>query len=287
MTTSLSSVSTIHRKLNAYPELAINVDTKHEVAWCYMNGSARPCFTEALLDNLITWGAQVRAQHLEMGIRYHVTASAIPGVYNLGGDLALFRGCIVNRDTNGLLTYGKKCLDALYNNISHFNSSITTIALVQGDALGGGFEAALSSDLIIAEQGTHLGFPEILFNLIPGMGAYNLLSRRLDPARAERIILGGHRYTAEALHEMGVVDILAPKGGGETAVYEYIGRENRAKNGFRALRQVRDLLRPISYEELWRVLEIWVETALRLEGRDLRMMERLIRRQIHSHALSA
>ena len=86
---------------------------------------------------------------------------------------------------------------------------------------------------------------------------------------------------------MGLVDILAPKGGGETAVYDYIRRENRARNGFRALRQVRDLLRPISYEELWRVLEIWVETALRLQARDLRMMERLIGRQEHSHALAA
>ncbi len=286
MTTS-SSVSTLHRNLNAYPELAITVDKEHEVAWCYMNGTARPCFTDALLDNLNTWCTQVRAQYLEMGIRYHVTASAVPGVYNLGGDLALFRGCILNRDRSGLLTYGKKCLDALYANISHFNSPITTISLVQGDALGGGFETALSSDLIIAEQGTHLGFPEILFNLFPGMGAYNLLSRRLDAARAERIILGGHLYTAEALHDMGIVDILAPKGGGETAVYEYIRRENRAKNGYRSLRKVRDLLRPISYEELWQVLEIWVETALKLEARDLRMMERLIGRQEHSHALAA
>ena len=286
MTTS-SSVSTLHRNLNAYPELAITVDKEHEVAWCYMNGTARPCFTDALLDNLNTWCTQVRAQYLEMGIRYHVTASAVPGVYNLGGDLALFRGCILNRDRSGLLTYGKKCLDALYANISHFNSPITTISLVQGDALGGGFETALSSDLIIAEQGTHLGFPEILFNLFPGMGAYNLLSRRLDAARAERIILGGQLYTAEALHDMGIVDILAPKGGGETAVYEYIRRENRAKNGYRSLRKVRDLLRPISYEELWQVLEIWVETALKLEARDLRMMERLIGRQEHSHALAA
>jgi DSF synthase len=286
MTTS-PFVSTIHRNLNTYPELAITVDKEHEVAWCYMNGSSRPCFTEALLDNLNTWCAQVRAQHLEMGIRYHVTASAIPGVYNLGGDLALFRGCILNRDRNGLLTYGKKCLDALFANISHFHSPITTISLVQGDALGGGFETALSSDLIIAEQGTHLGFPEVLFNLFPGMGAYNLLSRRLDAARAERIILGGHLYTAEVLHEMGVVDILAPTGGGEAAVYEYIRRENRARNGFRALRRVRDLLRPISYEDLWRVLEIWVETALKLEARDLRMMERLVGRQEHSQALAA
>ena len=59
---------------------------------------------------------------------------------------------------------------------SSFNLPFTTISLVQGDALGGGFEAALCGDIIIAEKQARFGFPEVLFNLFPGMGAYNSCS---------------------------------------------------------------------------------------------------------------
>ena len=98
------------------------------------------------------------------------------------------------------------------------NSSMTTISLIQGEALGGGFESALSSNVIIAERRARMGFPEILFNLFPGMGAYSLLSRRLGMKRAEDMIFSGRIYTAEELHEMGVVDLLVEDGTGETAV---------------------------------------------------------------------
>jgi len=47
---------------------------------------------------------------------------------------------------------------------------LTTISLAQGDALGGGFEAALSCSVIIAERRARFGFPEVMFNLFPGMG---------------------------------------------------------------------------------------------------------------------
>ena len=68
---------------------------------------------------------------------------------------------------------------------------LTTITLVQGDALGGGFEAAISSNVVIAEKSAKFGLPEVLFNLIPGMGAYSFLVRRTSPDLAEKIIMSG------------------------------------------------------------------------------------------------
>ena len=79
---------------------------------------------------------------------------------------------------------------------------------------------------------------------------------------------------------MGLVDVLADDGDGEMAVYDYIKRENRARNGFRAMRRVRNAKDPITYEELMQVLDIWVDTALRLEPRDPKMMDRLVSRQL-------
>ena len=48
-----------------------------------------------------------------------------------------------------------------------FSPTLTKIVLVQGDALGGGFECALASDVIVAEESAQMGLPEILFNLFP------------------------------------------------------------------------------------------------------------------------
>ncbi|MEY6433915.1 crotonase/enoyl-CoA hydratase family protein [Thioalkalicoccus limnaeus] len=269
-----------------FSELRIHLDRKHDVAWCYMQPTARPCFTLTLLGDLNNWCRHVAQQAESIGIRYHVIASTVPRIFNLGGDLDLFRSHVERGDRAGLRDYGLACIAALHANIRHFDQEVTTISLVQGEALGGGFETALSSDVLIAERSARFGFPEILFNLFPGMGAYSLLSRKLDPKRAERMILSGRIYTAEELHEMGLVDILVPDGDGELAVYDQIKRENRARNGFRAVRQVRDRVDPITYRELVDIVETWVDTALKLDTRDLRMMERLVARQ-RQHPLKA
>lgn len=265
-----------------YRSLSIHQDLKNSVAWCYMRPSPRPCFTPSLLEDLDRWSHQMRLRSLEQNIRFHVTASAIPGVFNLGGDLEVFRALIEARDADRLRAYAKCCIDVLFANITSFDSDVTTIALVQGEALGGGFEGALSSELLIAERQARFGFPEILFNLFPGMGAFSLLSRRLDAKRAEQLILSGKVYTAKELHTMGIVDVLVDEGEGEAAVYDYIKRENRSRNGYTAFRKARDSVNPITYEELDRIIQIWVEAALRLDRRDLKMMERLVSRQYHS-----
>jgi len=277
--TKLATVTNINIPAPTYQQLTAHIEQKHQLAWCYMHAAPRPCFTSQLLEDLNSWCGYMHEQAASLGLRYHVIASSVPGIFNLGGDLDLFRRLAEIGDRAGLLKYGTRCIDALYANIVSFDSPVTTISLVQGQALGGGFETALSSDVVIAEKGARLGFPEILFNLFPGMGAYSLLSRKLDPKRAERMILAGKLYTAEELYDMGLVDVLADVGEGEMAVYDYIKRENRARNGFRAVRRVRDANNPITYDELMQTLEIWVDTAMQLEKRDLKMMDRLVSRQ--------
>ncbi|MBU2805553.1 crotonase/enoyl-CoA hydratase family protein [Acidithiobacillus ferridurans] len=280
------SVQLTEPKSSSYSQLGTFYDEKYQLMWYFMHASPRPCFTPVLLNEIRHFhGTVVSKNKTSEGqkIYYIALASDVPGVFNLGGDLNLFRTLIQTKDRNGLLRYTTSCIDALHANICHLNQDITTISLVQGDALGGGFESALSSNVLIAERSAKMGMPEILFNLFPGMGAYSLLSRKVGVASAERMILSGRIYTAEELYGMGVVDILAEDNHGERAVYDYIQRQDRAKNGYRALRKVKDLCSPITYEELIKVGEIWVDAALQLEARDLRMMERLVARQSAKH----
>ena len=84
---------------------------------------------------------------------------------------------------------------------------------------------ALSSNIIVAEKGSRLGFPEILFNLFPGMGAYTLLYRKVGMKITEELITSGNTYTAEDLAKMGVVDILVPQGEAEKYVFELMQKQ--------------------------------------------------------------
>jgi DSF synthase len=146
---------------------------------------------------------------------------------------------------------------------------------VQGDALGGGFEGALSFNVIVAERSARFGLPEVLFNLFPGMGAYSFISRKLDAASAERMILSGQIYTAEQLHKMGLIDVLAEDGQGEAAVRDYITRNAKHHTVQRSIRAVRNRVIRLTLAELRDVADIWVDQALTLEESDLRKMERL------------
>jgi DSF synthase len=277
-----SSLSLLKSNLSPYTQLTTYHDENFQLMWYYMHGSPRPCFTPILLEELQQFRDNICREIDEPNgrdIKYLVLASDVPEIFSLGGDLQLLKKFVVTKDRDGLFQYAKACIDLLYANYTHLDRDITTIALVQGDALGGGFEGAMASNFLIAERSARMGLPEILFNLFPGMGAYSLLSRKLDSARAEKLILSGKVYTAEELYDMGIVDMLAEDHQGERAVYDYIKRENKSYNGYRALRAAKNCVNPITYDELLNITEIWVDAALRLEPRDLRMMERLVSRQ--------
>ena len=263
----------------SFSSLDIQYDHQNSLAWYGMNAYPRPCFTPELLEEIQQWFGELTCTSSYTNLKYIVMRSAVPGVFNLGGDLNLFAKLIHDRDRTGLLNYAMSCIDVLHLNYKGLHSDITTISLVQGDALGGGFEAAISSNVLIAERSAKMGMPEVLFNLFPGMGAYSLLSRKVGSALAEKMILGGKLYTAEEMYNLGVVDLLAEDGEGEKAVFEYIKKENRASNGYRAFRQAKHHCNPVTYDELKKITTIWADAALNLNDKDLRMMERLIARQ--------
>jgi DSF synthase len=256
--------------------------------WGYMNQRGNPCFNLGLLKEIRSVGNELTANsgHIDFEgamhkVHTYVAASRVPRVFNLGGDLALFMLLIRARDREALAHYARLCIDNIHSQVQHYQCpTLTTISLVQGDALGGGFEMALCSDVVVAEESAMLGLPEILFNLFPGMGAYSLLARRASPRIAEELILSGKVLPAARLHEMGIVDVLARDGEGESAVQAWIAKNARRRSGHQAVMRVRQQVNPITREELDAVADTWVDCALRLEDRDLRMMSRVVRAQM-------
>ena len=276
-----------------FTQLLTRFDREFSVSWAFMNSRPRPCFSAQLLSELRTYLDTVIDSHsnaqsagTSLPVRYAVLASKTSGIFNLGGDLALFQSLIEQKDFEGLVRYGEACIDNLYPWHRNCDLPLPTIALVQGDALGGGFEAALSSSVLIAEESSRLGFPEILFNLFPGMGAFSFLSRKVGRRIAEELITSGTVYSARQLYDMGVIDVITPDGTGEQAVYSYVRRHAKSANGRRGFERTRNEVMPVTREELVGVVKIWADTALNLTERDLRMMERLIRAQQRTHELN-
>ncbi len=263
-------------------QLKTYYDSKNKIGWFLMKGAPRPSFTLRLLDDISDYLDSVKQEMAETNgekYDYLVVGSDVDGMFNLGGDLELFSRYIESGNRQGLLDYAFKCIDILYQNMFHYELDLTTISLIQGDALGGGFEAALSSNIVVAERGVKMGLPEVLFNLFPGMGAYSLLSRKIGFAAAEKMILSGSVYSAEQLYEMGVVDILAEKGEGEVAIYRYIKDVSKSSNTYKSMQKLKDICNDVSYKELADIATVWADAALNLSPKDLRMMERLVRRQ--------
>ncbi|MDX5592438.1 crotonase/enoyl-CoA hydratase family protein [Pseudovibrio sp. SPO723] len=264
-------------------DLEYDEDTK--ALWVFMKGRGRPCFSPELLGDLA--GAQVVIKRLyetykramPEPIRYNVIASRNPHIYNLGGDLGLFIDLIKRGDRSALEKYAVDCIDVVYGNAVSLDLPYITIGLVQGDALGGGFETALSCDVIIAERQAKFGLPEVLFNLFPGMGAYSFLCRKVDGHRAEEMMLSGRLYSAEELQELGLVDLVVDEGQGVAATQDYIQKNGRKYNAHSAIYRSGRAVQPITYKELRQVVDIWVEAAMQLSPSDLRKMERLTKAQ--------
>ena len=278
------------RPVFALPRLNLvetRLDPERGVYWAFMHDHSRPCFSPALLSDLTRYvdsiqdggGSFVDHEGKQCRVNYAVIASRVSGVFSLGGDLELFRQAITRRERTALVHYGRQCVDTLYRWWQNCSLPLTTISLVQGDALGGGFECALSSSFVIAEESSRMGFPEVLFNLFPGMGAYSFLVRKIGRRLTEDLISSGATYSARQLLEMGVVDIVAADGSGEAAVSTFIASHSRSSNGRRGIEAVAREIQPLKHEELVRVVDIWADAALRLGERDLKLMDRLLRAQ--------
>ena len=273
-----------------YPTVRVETDASGASDWLYMHADhasgIRPCFRLELMHDM--WSmlsdASISPRTSPSPLRHVVLASDAPGSFNLGGDLALLASLIRARDRDGLLAYATRCVEGVHLLHNGLGGDVRSIALVQGDALGGGMELALACQVIVAEEGTQMGLPEVLFGLFPGMGAYSFLSRRVSPQTAERLILEGNILPAEELHRMGVVDVLAPSGEGERVVRELIQQEQRSPHAHLALNRVRRLANAVTYEELLAITEVWVDAALQLGDRSLRAMERIVRAQARRSA---
>ncbi|WP_404808337.1 crotonase/enoyl-CoA hydratase family protein [Mangrovibacter yixingensis] len=257
-----------------FTQLVGYYEEERRTVWMMLSSQPRPCFNHQLIEEIMNLSYLVKK--LGLAVDFWVTGSLVPEMFNTGGDLNFFVDCIRNGKREALRAYARACVDCVHAAARGFDTGAISMAMVEGSALGGGFEAALAHHFVLAQHDARMGFPEIAFNLFPGMGAYSLVARRSGMKLAEELIYKGESHTAEWYHNHGLVDQLFEPGNGYIATRTLIDTFRTKLNGIRAMLRARARVMTLPRSELMDITEDWVESAFTLESRDISYMERLV-----------
>lgn len=260
-----------------FTQLAAYYEEERRTVWMMLRAQPRPCFNHALIEEIMNLSWLVRQSGFE--VDFWVTGSLVPEMYNTGGDLRFFVECIENGRREALRAYARACVDCVHAASRGFDTGAITLSMVEGSALGGGFEAALAHHFLLAQRDARLGFPEIAFNLFPGMGGYSLVARRSGMKLAEELIYKGESHTAEWYQQQGLVDVLFEPGQGYVATRTFIDTLQPKMNGVRAMLRARQRVLQLPRSELMDITEDWVDAAFCLQQKDVAYMQRLVHLQ--------
>ncbi|MBW7715985.1 crotonase/enoyl-CoA hydratase family protein [Enterobacter kobei] len=282
MTVINQPTCTLFTDTERFTQLSGYYEAERRTVWMMLRAQPRPCFNHALIEEIMNLSWLVRQSGF--AVDFWVTGSLVPEMYNVGGDLQFFVECIQNGRREALRAYARACVDCVHAASRGFDTGAITLAMVEGSALGGGFEAALAHHFVLAQRDARLGFPEIAFNLFPGMGGYSLVARRSGMKLAEELIYKGESHTAEWYEQHGLVDVLFEPGQSYVSVRTFIDTLRPKLNGVRAMLRARTRVLQLPRSELMDITEDWVDAAFCLEPKDIAYMERLVMLQNRHHA---
>jgi len=262
------------KKTGNLSQISACYEEGRNILWVMLHPRPRPCFNVELVREILEL-AQV-ARESDVLIDFWVTGSKVPTMFNVGGDLDFLAKAIRMGKRQELMAYAQACVDCVYAAARGFDTGAISLAMVEGTALGGGFEAALAHHFLLAQRDVQMGFPEIAFNLFPGMGGYSLVARKAGMLLAEELIGAGESHTAQWHAEKGLVDQVFKPGDAQAAMHTFIDKLRPKLNGIRAMIRARQRVLPLCRAELLAITEDWVEAAFDIKEKDLAFMERLV-----------
>lgn len=282
MTVINQPTCTLFTDTERFTQLSGYYEAERHTVWMMLRAQPRPCFNHALIEEIMNLSWLVRQSGF--AVDFWVTGSLVPEMYNVGGDLQFFVECIQHGRREALRAYARACVDCVHAASRGVDTGAISLAMVEGSALGGGFEAALAHHFVLAQRDARLGFPEIAFNLFPGMGGYSRVARRSGMKLAEELIYKGESHTAEWYEQHGLVDLLFEPGQSYVSTRTFIDTLRPKLNGVRAMLRARTRVLQLPRSELMDITEDWVDAAFCLEPKDIAYMERLVMLQNRHHA---
>lgn len=278
-------INNSHILTKKYQQLETYYDLKYNALWCVFDPQPAPVFTLTLLQNIRTIQDLIATVYFENpnhAPKYIIWLSSNPQVFSLGIDLDYVSQLIICKDSRLLNEYLQLCMDVFYINLMKLDiRPAITISLVRGKAYGGGFEAALTCDVIFAESGANCCFPEIHYNLLPSLGTISMLMRRFNDFEIEELIFEGKHLSLEALHKMSLITKIAPVEKGIEYIHKFIQTIHPKHRAFSYLYSEKSKSIIVSNQELSEFKRLWLDAALNLRGIDIRRLVRLGRAQCH------
>ncbi len=213
-----------------------------------------------MLNNLLEIKSVIQEAAKLHNIKAIVSYSLNKNVWSYGGDLGYFYECISTSDSRNLKEYAYKCVEMVYQNNCGYETNIPTCSIVNGKAYGGGFESALSSNIVMANANSKFSFPEINFGSFPGMGAFSILTKKMGIFAAKSFIENFKIFDAQELENLNIID--------KSLVYEKIEEtfplieakiDSHNKNKF-----ISNYLR-LSLDELKTGTDFWVDKMMNLD----------------------
>lgn len=142
-----------------------------------------------------------------------VLYGALPSGFSAGADLRELHGAIRGLSPQARTAEVRVFLRRIHAAFDALDAtSLTTIAAVHGLAFGGGWELALTCDLIVADRMARFAFPELRLGLVPGFGGVARLEREAGSAVVRDLLLTGRSLGAARAHALGLVSQLVAEG---------------------------------------------------------------------------
>jgi enoyl-CoA hydratase/carnithine racemase len=187
-----------------------------------------------------------------------IVHSTLKAGFCAGADLRQLYGWIQEYGQSEVAKHARDYLERIHDVMNKLDAApLTTIAAVHGVTFGGGFELALTCDLIIADKMARFCFPELRLGLIPSFGGIPRLKRDLGNAVVRDLLLTGRSFNTTKAQQIGLVSQMVGEGEAlraARATAAQISKFDRA-----TVVSAKRFIKQIPFEELRQEIDIFCE----------------------------
>ena len=265
------------------PQVKLAYEADLKMLWITIKPEPKPVFTLPLLTSV----GKVQKAVAELWGRDRGTTDspvkfvayrAEGPVFTLGGDLDFYLDCLATSDRAALEEYARVSTEGASLNANGLKGLVITLSTIHAKAIGGGIDAPRSCNIMVAEEGASFVYPEVRFNHFP-ITAVAILSRRMGPIEAQRMLMSGDEYTAAEFHARGGLDAVVAPGCGEDWIRAYAAETLPMHSARSALFAAFNQRAGRLEDELSYMATLWSDTMLRLNPAEISRLQRIAQAQ--------